>query len=213
MTEPGDEITRILQRVAAGDGSASSELLTIVYAQLHSLAQAHFRGSNDGPQSLQPTALVHEAFVKLFGNHTPNFTNREHFLGVAASAMRNILVDRARARATAKRGNNPTRVSLDVILVPFEENGDISMIDLDDALQRLALQSKQAAKVVELRFFGGLDKNEIARVLGITLAEVQRDWRTARAWLRRELDPDGGRRQRLDRRDQTEEADPDGRVA
>ncbi|MCY2960174.1 MAG: ECF-type sigma factor [Planctomycetota bacterium] len=191
MPDDAHDITLILQRIAAGDRAADGELLTILYAQLRGLAQAHFRGSGDAAQTLQPTALVHEAFVKLFGSRAPNFANREHFLAVAASAMRSILVDRARARATAKRGGSPTRLPLDAILVPYEDRA-FSLVDLDDALQRLAIESQQAAKIIELRFFGGLEEAEIAHVLGIDAKVVARDWRTARAWLRRELSTDGG---------------------
>ncbi len=193
MSESGHEVTRILQRIADGDPAANNELLEIVYAKLHALARAHFRGPNDGPQTLQPTALVHEAYVKLFGEKSPSFANSDHLMAVAASAMRTILVDRARARATAKRGQNPVRVPLDSILVPYEDEG-ISVIDLDDALKRLALVSQQASRIVEMRFFGGLEMKGIARVLGVSVKEVERDWRTARAWLRRELSPDAGPR-------------------
>lgn len=209
MSEPGHEVTLILQRIAAGDRDANNELITLVYAQLRTLAQGHFRGPNDRPQTLQPTALVHEAVIKIFGKHPPTFSNREHFLGVAASAMRSILVDRARARGTAKRGDNPTRVPIDEILVPFENNRDISMVDLNDALERLALRSKQAARIVELRYFGGLEMNEIANVLGIPVKAVERDWRTGRAWLRGQLDPDGERRADRDTRGSDRSASDD----
>jgi RNA polymerase sigma-70 factor (ECF subfamily) len=193
MNERAHDVTVLLQRIAAGDSSASDELFNIVYAQLRSLAQLHFRGANGAAHTLQPTALVHEAFLKIFGSRAPELTNREHLMATAASAMRTILVDRARRKRAKKRGENPDRVPLDAILVPYEDRA-YSLIDLDDALKRLALTlSAQAARIVEMRFFGGLEHEAIAKALGISLSTVERDWRTARAWLRRELAPDGHR--------------------
>jgi len=189
MTDPSHEVTLLLQRIAAGDRAAGDQLLPIVYAQLRALAKGHFRGPGDGAQTLQPTALVHEAFLKIFGERTPAFVDREHFLAVAASAMRTILVDHARARAAAKRGGYHARVPLDALLVPFEESA-CDVLALDDALGRLSKISAQAAQVVELRFFGGLEQTDVARVLGVSVSSIERDWRMARAWLRRELTTD-----------------------
>jgi len=164
-----------------------------VYAQLRALAKGQFRSPSGGVQTLQPTALVHEAFLKIFGERAPAFVDREHFLAVAATAMRTVLIDHARARAAAKRGGDQARVPLDALLVPFEESA-CDVLALDDALGRLSKVSAQAARVVELRFFGGLEQTDVARVLGVSVSSIERDWRMARAWLRRELasDPAGG---------------------
>ncbi len=189
MNDSTHAVTLLLRRIASGDRAAGAELLPIVYAQLRGLAQGHFRG-RAAAQTLQPTALVHEAFLKIFGERTPTFENREHFLAVAASAMRTILVDHARARASATRGGAHERVPLDALFVPFEESA-FDVLALDESLVRLSAVSAQAALVVELRFFGGLEQTDVARVLGVSVSSVERDWRMARAWLRRELGSDG----------------------
>lgn len=187
------DVTLLLQRIADGDASASHELLPIVYAELRALAHAQFDRGALIEQTIQPTALVHEVFLKLFGKSAPTFENRGHFLAVSASAMRSILVDRARARSAEKRGGAVARVPLDSLLIPFEENG-VDVLALDVALRKLTRASERAARIVELRFFGGLEHTEVARVMDISVATVEREWRTARAWLRRELReaPDGG---------------------
>jgi RNA polymerase sigma factor (TIGR02999 family) len=187
VTEPPHDITQLLRRVSDGDHDAENELLTLLYAQLHEIARAHFRGLKSPADTLQPTALVHEAYVKMFHNGLPAMTDRGHFMALAASAMRSVLVDRARARGTAKRGENPSRVPFEALLLQYEERG-FDVIGLDDALIRLAAESPEAARIVEMRFFGGLTQPQIAEFLGISVSDVERDWRMARAWLRRELD-------------------------
>jgi len=186
MTRLKHEVTALLQRIADGDRDAGDELLPMVYAELRRLAQGHFHAPAGAAQTLQPTALVHEVYVKLLGAAPREFENHEHFLAVAASAMRTILVDHARARRAAKRGGDADRVPLDAVLVPFESSA-LDVLALDEALVRLARVSAQAARVVELRFFGGLEQTDVARVLGVSVSAIERDWRTARAWLRREL--------------------------
>ncbi len=186
MTDSRREVTLLLQRIAAGDRSAGEELLPLVYAQLRAIAQGHFRTPSDGARTLQPTALVHEAFLKLFGDRATAFDNREHFLAVAASAMRSVLVDSARAKRANKRGGDAARVPLEGLLVSFEERA-LDVLALDDALERLARVSTGAARVVELRFFGGLEQTDVAQVMGVSVSSVERDWRAARAWLRRDL--------------------------
>ena len=182
------DITALLEAWNQGDLEARDQLIPAVYEELGRRAAAFLRRERAG-QTLQPTALVHEAFLKIFGDHVPAFDNREHFMAVAASAMRTILVDHARARAAVKRGGNHARVPLDDLLIPFEESA-YDILALDEALGRLKRFSEQAARVVELRFFGGLEQADAARVIGVSVSTVERDWRMARAWLRRELSAD-----------------------
>lgn len=189
-TDRADDITVLLQRIAAGERDAHDELFRIVYAQLRAIAQLHFRGKKGAAHTLQPTALVHEAFLKIFGTRTPELHDRDHLMAVASHAMRTILVDRARRKRAKKRGENPERVPLDSILVPYEDRVH-DLVELDEALQRLAVRWPLAAQVIEMRFFGGMEHAAIAEALDTSLSTVERAWRFARAWLMRELDPDG----------------------
>lgn len=181
MEEHPAEFTRLLRRARAGDESARDDLLPRVYASLRSIADGAMRRWDSG-STLQPTALVHEAYLKLFAGELPEFADRDHFLAVSANAMRNLLVDRARARKAQKRGGDLRREAVDVLLIGFEERS-ADVLDLHSALDELAEFAPEAARIVELRFFGGSTAEEAARVLGVSTRSVEREWRTARAWL------------------------------
>jgi RNA polymerase sigma factor (TIGR02999 family) len=162
------------------------DLMPAVYAELKRIAAAYLRRERPG-HTLQPTALVNEAYVRLAGQH-PRFQNRAHFCAIAANAMRQILVERARARNARKRGGGAARVTLDEAMAPAP-GPPVDLDALDEALTRLAALDAQQARIVELRFFGGLSVEETADVLGISPATVKRHWSVARAWLARELEP------------------------
>jgi len=177
------EITRLLQRWREGDESAFCDLFPLLYAELRRLAQSYLSGENPG-HTLQGTALVHEAYLRLLGQSQVDWESRGHFFAVAAKAMRRILVDHARKQQTKKR-NPGIKLHLDefAVLGP-----DCAIYDqLDEALERLATLDKRRAQVVELRYFGGMSGEEIAQYLAISTATVQRDWLIARSWLYREL--------------------------
>ena len=179
---------QLLTRASRGDPRAVSDLMPLVYDELRRLAASYIRRERPG-QTLQATALVHEAYVRLIGERAQSFQNRTHFLAIAALSMRQILVQRARARKAAKRGGDPQRITLDEQL--FADRGGpqtaIDLIALDAALERLAALDERQARIVELRYFGGLSVEEAAEVLGISPATIKRDWTLARAWLKREL--------------------------
>lgn len=180
-------ITRLLQQLSAGDGAAANELIPLVYAELHDIAERQMRRERDD-HTLQPTALVHEAFLRLGGDHS-NWQNRSHFLGIAAHAMRRILVDHARRQKALKRGGADQKIELDDALIDAgaSTNAGIDLEALDGALARLADLDQRQAKVVELRFFAGMSVEETAEILGISEATVKRDWQFAKAWLRRAM--------------------------
>ena len=183
------DASQLLNRASAGDPKAISQLMPLVYNELRRLAASYLRRERPG-QTLQATALVHEAYVRLIGEKTHNWQNRTHFLAIAALSMRQILVQRARARKAAKRGGDPERITLDERLVaaPVGDADEIDLVALDTALQKLAALNERQAKIVELRYFGGLSVEEVGEVLAISPATVKRDWTLARAWLKRELD-------------------------
>lgn len=185
MTDPApDRLGPLLERARAGDASATETLLPLVYDELRRIAARLFR-SERGDHTLQPTALVHEAFVKLLGSERP-YDGRRHFLIVAAKAMRQVLADHARARRAQKRGGERERVSL--AQTPASELGpDVDLVGLDDALRTLAERNPRAAEVVELRFFAGLTVDEVAETLALSDSTIEADWRVARAWLRARL--------------------------
>ena len=167
-----------------GDGSATEELLPVVYRELHRLAR---RGLASRPgHTLQPTALVHEAYLKLFAGEPVDWRDRDHFTLVATRAMRSILIDHARAKHTAKRAVPGERVPLEDLVASFDERAH-GLLALDEALGRLARFDARMARIVELRFFGGVGMQDVARILSMSLRDVERKWRTARARLRREL--------------------------
>jgi RNA polymerase sigma-70 factor, ECF subfamily len=179
------EITRLLQAWGAGDPAALDRLAPLIYGELHRMAGRHMRRERSA-DTLQTTALVHETFLRLVDAKNAGWQDRAHFFAIAAQMMRRILVDRARARASGKRGGGAAHVNLDesIDAVP---NRDGDLISLDESLDALARQDPRKARVVELRFFGGLNVEEIAEVLKISARSVMRDWSLARAWLIREL--------------------------
>jgi RNA polymerase sigma factor (TIGR02999 family) len=179
----------LLERATSGDDKAVAKLMPLVYDELRRLAASYLRRERPG-QTLQATALVHEAYVRLIGEKAQNWQNRTHFLAIAALSMRQILVQRARSRKAAKRGGDPERIELNEQLLAAPDVGgtdEIDLVALDAALTRLATLDERQAKVVELRYFGGLGVEETAEALGISPATVKRDWTLARAWLKREL--------------------------
>src|SRR5688572_18210010 len=182
---PAANITELLVAWGRGDQSAFDTLAPLVHQELHRLAARHMAGERPG-HMLQATALVNEAYLRLVDWKGVRWQNRAHFFAMAAQIMRRILVDMARARARAKRGRAPLHVSLsEAANVPFGKSVDL--VALDEALKSLESLHERQSRVVELRFFGGLDLEETAHVLGVSVGTVRRDWSLARAWLYREL--------------------------
>lgn len=173
-------VTSILARVASGDAAAKEELIAVVYAELKQLAAGYMRQERAG-HTWQPTALVHEAYARMFGERSPQFAGRSHFFATSARVMRRLLVDHARKRATGKRG-----AGLVVTLnesIDAAETVDKDVLLVDEVLEELAQLDPRAAKVVEMKFFGGMTEAEIGDALGMHEATVRRDWSFARAWL------------------------------
>jgi len=185
MPDPA-HATRLLQQSAQGETTALANLSAVVYAELRNLAAAYLRRERIG-HSLQPTALVHEAFLKLIDADSLKANDQKHFFALAATMMRRVLVEHARTRNAAKRGGGAgggDRITLTGIAAP---DADIEVVALDEALTKLAAFDERQAKIVELRFFGGLTVDEVAESLGISKRTVEGDWTLARAWLLREL--------------------------
>lgn len=185
MDNQTSETTQLLRAWAEGDHGALERLTPRVYRTLRRIAGHQLQNERPG-QTLQPTALVHEAYLKLIDISNVDWQHRAHFFAVSAQIMRHILVDRARARVAAKRGGNAERVNLDE-LPDLGEARASELIALDDALQALVEIDSRKARVVELRFFGGLSIEETAAVLAISPETVMRDWKFARSWLQSEL--------------------------
>jgi RNA polymerase sigma factor (TIGR02999 family) len=181
---PNQGVTRLLVRWTDGDGAALDELMPLVYDELRRLAQAYLRRESVG-HTLQSTALVHEAYIRLIDQRV-SWQNRAHFFAIAAQSMRRILVDHARSRNAAKRGDGACRVTLDEGLIEAQQR-DVDVIALDEALTNLAKLDPQQGQIVELRFFAGLSIEDTAEVLKISPATVKRDWAMAKAWLYREM--------------------------
>ncbi|HJP56054.1 MAG TPA: ECF-type sigma factor [Gemmatimonadales bacterium] len=177
-------VTRLLEAARQGDPEAYERLLPHLYEELHRIAERHMRGER-ADHTLQPTALVHEAYLRLVGGAPASFDDRRHFLRASSRVMRRVLVDHARARAAAKRAGS-LRVTLDEELAASDDRA-VDLLVLDDALERLAAAEPRWARVVELRAFAGLEVTEVADVLETSPATVKRDWQFARAWLAREL--------------------------
>jgi RNA polymerase sigma factor (TIGR02999 family) len=179
------EVTRLLARWTHGNEAALEQLTPFVYQELHRLAHYYMEGQRQ-EHTLQTTALVNEAYLRLASARTPGFTNRAHFLAVAAKAMRQILVNHAKMIQRQKRGAGASKVELDeaALVAPVQPG---AILNLNDALERLATLDARKAHVVELRYFGGLKQDEIAEALNISAVTVRRDWIFARAWLYREL--------------------------
>lgn len=188
MDQPQGEVTRILQLLGGEDAdAAAAALLPLVYDQLRALAASYFARQPVG-HTLQPTALVHEAYLKLAGGQNAQWESRAHFFAVAARAMRQILMNHARDKAAAKRGGGWHKITLDeAVTPPGSASREIDLIALDDALEKLAGLSERQARIIELRYFGGLTIDETAHVLGLGTTTVEDDWHLAKAWLRREL--------------------------
>jgi RNA polymerase sigma factor (TIGR02999 family) len=184
------QLTRLLDAWQRGDAAAAEKLVPLVYAELRRIAAAKLRGERGG-HTLQPTALVHEAWLRLMNQHEASWQNRDQFFAIAAQAMRRILVDYARRRHAAKRGDGEAPVDIDelarVLTVTLP---DERLLALDEALQRLATLDARQARIIELRFFGGLSVEETAGVLEISPTTVKREWATGRAWLFRAMNGD-----------------------
>jgi RNA polymerase sigma factor (TIGR02999 family) len=184
MASGSSPVTELLLRWKGGDQDALQKLLPLVYDELRRIARYHLQGERSD-HTLQSTALVHEAYLRLLDQQPLQVQSRAHFVAVSSRLMREILVDHARKRGAAKRGSG-YKLTIDKALAIAEEP-DYDLLALDDALQELARMDPQQAQIVELRFFGGLTIEEISSVLGISPATIKRDWTTARAWLHREL--------------------------
>lgn len=186
MTQPKThEVTRLLQAWGRGDDAALEQMIPIVYSELRRIAHRYMTGERQS-HTLQTTALVNEAYLKLVDSRKVNWQNRAHFFAISAQLMRRILVDFARSRSYQKRGGGAQQLSLDEECLATQERGR-NVLALDDALTALAEVDPRKSKVVELRFFGGLSLEETAEVLKVCPDTVVRDWRMAKAWLGREL--------------------------
>jgi RNA polymerase sigma factor (TIGR02999 family) len=176
----GSDITTLLAELRQGNQGVISQLVNLVYPQLRRLARQYMKRERSS-HTLQPTALVHEVYLRLFGSRPVGWQDRAHFFAIAAQQMRLILVDHARSRNTAKRGGGQTRISLDDMdALP---GAGLDLADLDAALTDLARLDPRAARLVELRFFGGLTERESSEVLGVSVSTLKHDWQFARAWL------------------------------
>lgn len=182
------ETTRLLNGLTSGDPEMRDEVVARVQEELRRLAAHHMGGQRPG-HSLQPTALVNEVWIRLFGQETLHFEGRQAFYGFVSKIMRTVLIDHARAAQAAKRGGDRDRVSFSLMLqnVADGQTPEVDVLDLDEALGRLDVMDPELARVVELRFFGGLKHPEIAEVTGASLRSVERQWSLARAWLYAEL--------------------------
>lgn len=178
---PG-HVTELLARWANGDRAALDAMMPLVYAELHVIADAYLRRERSG-HTLQPTALVHEAWLRLVRQDQPSIAHRKHFLALAAQVMRRILVDHARASQAQKRGGDVIQTAWDDAAVAAAPNDPVDLLALDDALSQLAAVDARQAQVIELKYFGGLTLDELAEVLGLSAATISRDQRAAEAWL------------------------------
>ena len=176
-----NEITLVLQAIGRGDGRASEELLPLVYNELRRLAAARMAQEQAG-QTLQPTALVHEAWLRLVGTGEHTWQNRAHFFAAAAEAMRRILIESARRKSRLKRGGGQARLDIDKLELAATTPDDKVLL-IDEALERLRAEDPEKAKIVMLKFFGGLTNQEVADILGVTDRTVERQWAYAKAWL------------------------------
>ena len=185
MKPSGHQVTQLLKAWSKGEPAALEKIMPLVYQELHGMARRYMAHERPG-HTLQPTALVHEAYVRLVDTAQASYENRAHFFAVCAQVMRRILVDWARSRHAEKRGGEVRPLELDEALVVGEERGR-DLVALDDALKALTVQDARKGQVVEMRFFGGLSVEETAAVLKTSPETVKRDWKFAKSWLRREL--------------------------
>lgn len=185
MDARSGEITRLLGELNAGNKEAETELLTLLYDELRRIAASYLRKERPD-HTLQPTALVHEAYLRLIEQKEQNWENRAHFLGIAAHLMRQILVDYARKRYAAKRGGREQPIPLDGLPVAGIQKPQ-ELIALDEALAKLEALDQRQSRIVELRFFGGMTEEEVGHVLGLSVRTIKRDWNVARAWLYSEM--------------------------
>ena len=190
MAQSVPEVTQLLKAWSQGDKQALEQLTPLVYEELRRLARRYMAREHPG-QTLQATALVHEAYLRLIEQRLVSWQNRAHFFAISAQLMRRILVDRARARHYEKRGGGAGCISLDETAIITAEK-DAELVALDDALRSLEVQDARKSRVVELRFFGGLSVEETAEVLQVSVDTVMRDWKMAKVWLLRELSKSSG---------------------
>jgi len=185
MITAAGEVSQLLERILDGDRSAEGRLFELLYHDLRRMAAYQLRRERSN-HTLQPTALVHEVYVKIFRHTPPEARSRAHFIALAAQVMRRFLVDRARTKKTEKRGRHPQMISLEQALVYDERRSD-ELLAVHDALERLRAWAPRQSQIVEMRYFGGMSEEEIAEYLKISSRTVKRDWAMARAWLHAEL--------------------------
>lgn len=191
MSQQSGQITELLNQLEREERNQAEVIYPLVYDHLREVAHGQLRGERRG-HTLQTTALVHEAYIKLVDQDRASFHNRSHFLAIAAIAMRRILISYARKRNAEKRGGNKSPVTFEDGMAPREARVE-ELLDLDEALEKLEKMNEQQAKIVEYRFFGGLTYKEIAKVTGDTVDAVRYNWRVARAWLKREMNDTNSR--------------------
>jgi RNA polymerase sigma factor (TIGR02999 family) len=184
-TAMNEEVTAIVKRINAGDARAPDELLPLVYDELRALAQSYFR-REAANHTLQPTSLVHEAYVRLIDQTRVEWQDRAHFLAVAAMAMRRVLIDHARKQKAVRRGGDHDRVTLSNLDLSAGDS-EIDFLALDELLDELAQLDDRQHRIVELRFFGGLSMEDVATVMGLSISTIESEWRMARAWLSKRL--------------------------
>jgi RNA polymerase sigma factor (TIGR02999 family) len=186
VAAPASKLTALPASADGGDNAAVEQLVPVLYEELRRLARRHLAGQRRG-HTLQTADLIGEAYLKLAGLNGTGWKNRAHFVAVASSAMRSVLVDHARRRGYAKRGGNPLRVSLSEAEAVSGQDDSTEVLAVDEALRRLAALDPRKAQIVELRYFGGLSVEEVAQLLDVSARTVKREWRWARAWLYGEL--------------------------
>ena len=192
MPDSSGDVTRLLDQLRAGDQDAANQLVPLIYGELRRIAGAYMQRERIG-HTLQATALVHEAYMRLIGGEPVEWKNRTHFFGLAARTMRQVLMDYARRHRAGKRGGAGARkVDIDAELLVGHDSLD-DVIAIDEALERLALIDERQSRMIELRFFGGLNEEEAAEVMGLSPTTLKREWRSAKAWLHRELSNAKGR--------------------
>jgi RNA polymerase sigma-70 factor (ECF subfamily) len=188
MDPPSQDVTELLVSWSNGNQAARDQLMGVVYDELHRLARRYMRRESPG-HTLQTSALLNEAFLRLVEQKNVQWQNRAHFFGIAAQMMRRILVDHARSRSYAKRGGGTRNLSLDEALIVSDARNE-EVVNIHEALERLTEFDARKGQIIELRFFGGLSIEETANVLGVSQGTVMRDWTLAKAWLRREMSPE-----------------------